>query len=89
VHVVNRFPPFPISLTASSSFCRPDKGLEKSQSVADKNNRPKDVFGRPLPTEQEFEVLKNAPRYFASSLFRQLFQQPCNMKHKISNVHSF
>ena len=28
-----------------------------------KKTRPKDVFGRPLPTEEEFEVLKNAPRY--------------------------
>ncbi|XP_044506896.1 uncharacterized zinc finger CCHC domain-containing protein At4g19190 [Mangifera indica] len=27
-----------------------------------KKSRPKDVFGRPLPTEEEFEVLKNAPR---------------------------
>ncbi|OIT37854.1 putative zinc finger cchc domain-containing protein [Nicotiana attenuata] len=28
-----------------------------------KKPRPKDVFGRLLPTEEEFEVLKNAPRY--------------------------
>lgn len=28
-----------------------------------KKPRPKDVFGRPVPTEEEFEVLKNAPRY--------------------------
>ncbi|KAL4199265.1 hypothetical protein AMTRI_Chr03g144050 [Amborella trichopoda] len=27
-----------------------------------KKPRPKDVFGRTLPTEEEFEVLKNAPR---------------------------
>jgi len=27
-----------------------------------KKPRPKDVFGRPLPTEEEFAVLKNAPR---------------------------
>ncbi|KAL5741087.1 hypothetical protein ACOSP7_029951 [Xanthoceras sorbifolium] len=27
-----------------------------------KKPRPKDVFGRPLPTEEEFEILKNAPR---------------------------
>lgn len=33
----------------------------KSQA-GDKKPRPKDVFGRPLPTEEEFEVLKNAPR---------------------------
>lgn len=40
------------------------------ESVAGRNHpgeerkkpRPKDVFGRPLPTEEEFEVLKNAPR---------------------------
>ncbi|GFZ16301.1 zinc knuckle (CCHC-type) family protein [Actinidia rufa] len=24
---------------------------------------PKDVFGRALPTEEQFEILKNAPRY--------------------------
>ncbi|XP_068650869.1 uncharacterized zinc finger CCHC domain-containing protein At4g19190 [Aristolochia californica] len=27
-----------------------------------KKKRPKDIFGRALPTEEEFEVLKNAPR---------------------------
>lgn len=27
-----------------------------------KKSRPKDVFGRALPTEEEFDVLKNAPR---------------------------
>lgn len=27
-----------------------------------KKPRPKDVFGRALPTEEQFEVLKNAPR---------------------------
>lgn len=27
-----------------------------------KKARPKDVFGRALPTEEQFEVLKNAPR---------------------------
>ncbi|GJM97484.1 hypothetical protein PR202_ga14414 [Eleusine coracana subsp. coracana] len=47
---------------AASTSSMPDKGLEKSQLAADKKNRPKDVFGRRLPTEQEFEVLKNAPR---------------------------
>ncbi|CAN6200554.1 unnamed protein product [Urochloa humidicola] len=47
---------------AASTSSVPDKGPEKTQSGADKKNRPKDVFGRPLPTEQEFEVLKNAPR---------------------------
>lgn len=34
-----------------------------------KKPRPKDVFGRPLPTEEEFEVLKNAPRYVQMILF--------------------
>ncbi|XP_014660593.1 uncharacterized zinc finger CCHC domain-containing protein At4g19190 [Setaria italica] len=47
---------------AASTSSMPDKGPEKTQPGADKKNRPKDVFGRPLPTEQEFEVLKNAPR---------------------------
>jgi len=28
-----------------------------------KKSRAKDVFGQPLPIEEEFEVLKNAPRY--------------------------
>eukprot|EP00252_Welwitschia_mirabilis_P005627 TRINITY_DN1612_c0_g1_i1.p1 TRINITY_DN1612_c0_g1~~TRINITY_DN1612_c0_g1_i1.p1 ORF type:complete len:372 (-),score=87.15 TRINITY_DN1612_c0_g1_i1:901-2016(-) len=27
-----------------------------------KKPRPKDLYGRPIPTEEEFEVLKNAPR---------------------------
>lgn len=31
-----------------------------------KKSRPKDVFGRALPTEEEFEVLKNAPRYVST-----------------------
>jgi CBF1 interacting corepressor len=35
---------------------RPPQGEKKKP-------RPKDVFGRALPTEEEFEVLKNAPRY--------------------------
>ncbi|KAL6603509.1 hypothetical protein ACP70R_043870 [Stipagrostis hirtigluma subsp. patula] len=47
---------------AASTSSMPDKGHDKVQSGSDKKNRPKDVFGRPLPTEQEFEVLKNAPR---------------------------
>lgn len=40
---------------AANTSSTPD-GPEKKKS------RPKDVFGRSLPTEQEFEVLKNAPR---------------------------
>ncbi|CAL5049638.1 unnamed protein product [Urochloa decumbens] len=47
---------------AASTSSMPDKGPENTKSGTDKKNRPKDVFGRPLPTEQEFEVLKNAPR---------------------------
>ncbi|KAM4085313.1 hypothetical protein ACJW30_10G017500 [Castanea mollissima] len=35
----------------------PDRSGEEK-----KKSRPKDVFGRYLPTEEEFEVLKNAPR---------------------------
>ncbi|KAM3213103.1 hypothetical protein ACQJBY_065862 [Aegilops geniculata] len=41
---------------AANTSSMPDDGPEKKKS------RPKDVFGRSLPTEQEFEVLKNAPR---------------------------
>ncbi|KAJ8774179.1 hypothetical protein K2173_009610 [Erythroxylum novogranatense] len=41
---------------SSSMPSRDQLGEEK------KKPRPKDVFGRPLPTEEEFEVLKNAPR---------------------------
>ncbi|XP_011071874.1 uncharacterized zinc finger CCHC domain-containing protein At4g19190 [Sesamum indicum] len=36
---------------------------ETMTSTAEKRKPvPKDVFGRPLPTEEQFEVLKNAPR---------------------------
>lgn len=34
-----------------------------------KKPRPKDVFGRLLPTEEQFEVLKNAPRSVSSAIF--------------------
>lgn len=34
-----------------------------------KKRRPKDVFGRTLPTEEEFEVLKNAPKYVCKLFF--------------------
>ncbi|KAL4323691.1 hypothetical protein GQ457_11G020330 [Hibiscus cannabinus] len=34
----------------------------ESTTKEKKKSRPKDVFGRALPTEEEFEVLKNAPR---------------------------
>ncbi|KAK8934769.1 hypothetical protein KSP39_PZI014981 [Platanthera zijinensis] len=41
---------------------RNDPKSEQETPIEDKKSRPKDVFGRPLPTENEFEVLKNAPR---------------------------
>ncbi|CAL9064882.1 uncharacterized zinc finger CCHC domain-containing protein At4g19190-like [Musa acuminata AAA Group] len=47
--------------TEGTSSIKPDMKAAKSQA-GDKKPRPKDVFGRPLPTEEEFEVLKNAPR---------------------------
>ncbi|KAL6212694.1 hypothetical protein ACLB2K_017912 [Fragaria x ananassa] len=40
----------------------PSTSMPPSGEEAKKKPRPKDVFGRSLPTEQEFEVLKNAPR---------------------------
>lgn len=42
----------------------PSSSIPQSTDLneAKKKPRPKDVFGRPLPTEEEFEVLKNAPR---------------------------
>lgn len=41
----------------------PQNNTIKEHSGEDKKKpRPKDVFGRPLPTEEDFEVLKNAPR---------------------------
>ncbi|XP_074571174.1 putative zinc finger CCHC domain-containing protein At4g19190 [Curcuma longa] len=45
--------------TEGTSSTIPDT---KAKAVREKKPRPKDVFGRPLPTEEEFEVLKNAPR---------------------------
>ncbi|URD76942.1 N-terminal domain of CBF1 interacting co-repressor CIR [Musa troglodytarum] len=47
--------------TEGTSSIKPDMKATKSQA-GDKKPRPKDVFGRSLPTEEEFEVLKNAPR---------------------------
>lgn len=44
-------------------FSLPCRSLESMPIREKKKPRPKDVFGRPLPTEEEFEVLKNAPRY--------------------------
>ncbi|XP_062022930.1 uncharacterized zinc finger CCHC domain-containing protein At4g19190 isoform X2 [Rosa rugosa] len=40
----------------------PSTSMPPSAEEGKKKPRPKDVFGRSLPTEQEFEVLKNAPR---------------------------
>ncbi|POO03293.1 CBF1-interacting co-repressor CIR, N-terminal domain containing protein [Trema orientale] len=37
-------------------------GKDQFAEEKKKKPRPKDVFGRPLPTEEEFEILKNAPR---------------------------
>lgn len=43
--------------------CRPEAIASNHHSSADKRKtKPKDVFGRALPTEEDFEVLKNAPR---------------------------
>ncbi|KAL5224013.1 hypothetical protein ABZP36_010652 [Zizania latifolia] len=50
------------SAAAANTSSMPDKELDMAHTCPDKKNRPKDVFGRTLPTEQEFEVLKNAPR---------------------------
>ncbi|WOK94986.1 hypothetical protein Cni_G03691 [Canna indica] len=47
--------------TEGTSSTIPDAKVAKNQA-GEKKQRPKDVFGRPLPTEEEFEVLKNAPR---------------------------
>lgn len=42
---------------------RLDATAGNHQSSANKKKtRPKDVFGRALPTEEDFDVLKNAPR---------------------------
>jgi CBF1 interacting corepressor len=59
-HFLVSFAYFPI---LSCLLCRPDAGVDKDQPNKERKARPKDVFGRALPTEQEFEVLKNAPRY--------------------------
>ncbi|XVF13766.1 hypothetical protein REPUB_Repub08aG0235700 [Reevesia pubescens] len=39
-----------------------------------KKPRPKDVFGPPLPTEKEFKILKNAPRYVSMVAFAILIR---------------
>ncbi|KAL6544195.1 hypothetical protein OROGR_010692 [Orobanche gracilis] len=44
---------------------------ETNPSVVEKKKpRPKDVFGRALPTEEEFEVLKNAPSVWNGHVIR-------------------
>ncbi|KAJ0967958.1 hypothetical protein J5N97_024875 [Dioscorea zingiberensis] len=48
------------SETGSPSM--PASVSDKTHTRTDKKSRPKDVFGRTLPTEEEFQVLKNAPR---------------------------
>lgn len=52
----------PTANGASTSMpeCMPVR--DRTVSEEKKKPRPKDVFGRSLPTEEEFEVLKNAPR---------------------------
>lgn len=49
----------PTAATASSSAVPQEAVAVKEEK---KKARPKDVFGRTLPTEEEFAVLKNAPR---------------------------
>ncbi|XP_020685955.1 uncharacterized zinc finger CCHC domain-containing protein At4g19190 [Dendrobium catenatum] len=48
--------------TGTNNCSMNDSKSEQENPVEDKKSRPRDVFGRPLPTENEFEVLKNAPR---------------------------
>ncbi|KAI5656568.1 hypothetical protein M9H77_25361 [Catharanthus roseus] len=40
----------------------PSTSMSMQSGEEKKKPRPKDVFGRALPTEEQFEVLKNAPR---------------------------
>ncbi|CAA7395563.1 unnamed protein product [Spirodela intermedia] len=52
---------------AEESTVLPSTGPESpaaniSSEAAKRKAKPRDVFGRTLPTEEEFEVLKNAPR---------------------------
>ncbi|VFQ69464.1 unnamed protein product [Cuscuta campestris] len=49
--------------TSQSVMAEGDSETKKVEPVEEKKKpRPKDVFGRLLPTEEQFEVLKNAPR---------------------------
>ncbi|XP_073030317.1 uncharacterized zinc finger CCHC domain-containing protein At4g19190-like [Primulina eburnea] len=55
------------SLDAAS----PSMNVEtKPSTVEKKKSRPKDLYGRALPTEEQFEVLKNAPRLETGVLVR-------------------
>ncbi|XP_042520866.1 uncharacterized zinc finger CCHC domain-containing protein At4g19190-like [Macadamia integrifolia] len=61
----------------------PETMQGKGHSNGDrKKPRPKDVFGRALPTEEEFEVLKNAPRYiyFFCTIFHFFLYWKCTFR---------
>ncbi|XP_073125719.1 uncharacterized zinc finger CCHC domain-containing protein At4g19190 [Henckelia pumila] len=55
------------SLEAASSSMNVET---KPSAVEKKKGRPKDIYGRALPTEEQFEVLKNAPRLETGVLVR-------------------
>ncbi|XP_054825751.1 uncharacterized zinc finger CCHC domain-containing protein At4g19190 [Prosopis cineraria] len=56
-------PPQDPNTNGTSSSMPPETLRGKDLLSGEKKKpRPKDVFGRPLPTEEEFEILKNAPR---------------------------
>lgn len=51
------------AIEGSSTATRPESMQQPGPSTGGKKKpRPRDVFGRALPTEEDFEVLKNAPR---------------------------
>ncbi|XP_059663086.1 uncharacterized zinc finger CCHC domain-containing protein At4g19190 [Cornus florida] len=47
---------------ASNAMSKEPMPIREPSGEERKKPRPKDVFGRALPTEEQFEVLKNAPR---------------------------
>lgn len=51
-----------LSLLHCFEHCRQSEQNDRPAQEK-KKPRPRDVFGRPLPTEEEFEVLKGAPRF--------------------------
>ncbi|KMZ62046.1 hypothetical protein ZOSMA_49G01150 [Zostera marina] len=53
----------PSSTTESTSAPLAIPENKQDDVETKKKSRPKDVFGRALPTEEEFDVLKNAPRF--------------------------